>query len=81
MLAEAAKPSAVNIASMADVKDRHDLLLVIYLVNHAVVTYLDAPSFATFQLEAAGRSGILSKSTNGIADPLVDPTGQLGNSF
>jgi hypothetical protein len=45
-LTEIAKHLAIDIAPVTNVKDSHDSPLVVYLIDHAVSTYPDAPSLA-----------------------------------
>jgi hypothetical protein len=69
--------SAVDIATVPDVQNSHCLLPVVDFVDHAVGPDADAPSFATRQLAAAGRPGILRKSLDGVSDSLVGARRQL----
>ena len=59
---------SVNITAVADVKDGDHLTVVVYLVNHPVVAYPDAPPVTTCQLEATGWSGVFGQAANRVAD-------------
>jgi hypothetical protein len=69
--------STIDVASVTDVENRHELLLIVNIVYHAIVPDPDAPSLAAGQLKTTGRPGILGQSADGIADPLVDASRQL----
>ena len=77
----ASRSLSVNIASVAHVKDGNHLTAVVYLVNHPVVAYPDAPSVTTCQLEATGRPGILGQAPNGVADSGIHLAGQCAQLF
>ena len=61
---------------MTDVKDGHDAVGVIDLVDYPVVANAQAPPLASCQLETTGRPGVLGKGSDRVSDPLVAFAGQ-----